>query len=628
MADSTLPRIADNTEISAIFAADSAGFLASISDSIDELALTMMEFVEFQRSEAIRAQLAADNLVDAIKDTGGDSAAPGVGKPAIAEGDASMTLGELGLLGGALAVLVGSTIGIVQGQIEVIKTFGKAAKALTPAPLINLIDSIKTGIGSAASNLRAAVKSGIDDLVMSLTNSLARVKSIFSFADDAPLSRIVSAFRTSIGILIKPFKDAVKMLGSMIGPIQDFSSTAGSMFTSFEGLGKLVNGISKVVKTIFVPLGIVMTAIDTIKGIIDGYKEGGIVGALEGGITGFFTSIIGAPLDLLKKGVEFVLGAFGFDNAKSTLESFSFSELIGNSIGAIFDVFSGAVDWVKNLVPDVLGVLSEKWNALTGGKGLMDLVMSPINGFIGWVKTLFSDPMAALQQLWQTALGGFSSYLDIIFFPINKAVDWVRGIFGWSDPEDDEGFSVGKIVTDAIDGVVQWLGGIFSLENITTKLSEAVDFAQSMADVVTDAWDGIKNWLMEKLSSLTSFLPSIEDIKTSLLSNLPSWMIPDRYKTDEMRAEEIQGRIAELQGAIDENSLASVGISSADEKRELEQARRDLQELQAKQASGGTGGVVVNNMQGGTTTNNSSVTAAPVVVEVPGGSDGMRPDRS
>lgn len=652
MADKTLPRIADSTELTAEFTVDSTNLLESISNSIDELALTMMEFVEFQRSEAIRAQLAANNLADSIKQQGGDSDAPASDNNT--EGDSSFILADLGLLGQGFALLVGATIGVVQGQIEVIRTFAKAAKALTPKPLLNLIKGIKTGITSAGSALRAAVKSGVDDLTKSLSGGITRIKSllgfaddssfvsgiraavnsgltrltsIFSFADDTPLGKVVSALRNSVNVIVKPFKAAFSMIKSMVKPIQTVSETAGSMFSAFGDMGGLIKGIARVVKTIFVPLGIVMTAIDTVKGIITGFREGGIVGALEGGITGFFTSIIGAPLDLLKKGVEFVLGVFGFDNAKSTLEGFSFSQLISDSIGAIFDVFKGAVDWVKNLVPDVFGALSEKWNTLTGGQGLMDLVMRPINGFIDWVKTLFSDPREALQQLWQTALGGYSNLLDIVFFPINKAVDWVRGIFGWSDPEDDEGFSVGKIVTDAINGVVQWLSGIFSIENITTKLSEAVDFAQSMADVVTDAWNGIKDWLMEKLSSLTDFLPSIDDIKTSLLNKLPSWMIPDSFKTPEMRAQEIQGRISELEGAIEEDSWRSVGRSSEDERRELEEARRELQELQS-QNGGGANATIVNNVQGGTTTNNSSATANPVVVEVPGGSDGMRPDSS
>ena len=40
-------------------------------------------------------------------------------------------------------------------------------------------------------------------------------------------------------------------------------------------------------------------------------------------------NLIGIPLDLLKKGVGFILGFLGFDDAKKGLESFSFKGIPG-----------------------------------------------------------------------------------------------------------------------------------------------------------------------------------------------------------------------------------------------------------------------------------------------------------
>ena len=62
-----------------------------------------------------------------------------------------------------------------------------------------------------------------------------------------------------------------------------------------------------------------MSAFDFITGFMKGYKEGGILGGLKEGLSKLFKGLIGMPLDLLKKGVAWILGVFGFKNAKKWL---------------------------------------------------------------------------------------------------------------------------------------------------------------------------------------------------------------------------------------------------------------------------------------------------------------------
>lgn len=98
-----------------------------------------------------------------------------------------------------------------------------------------------------------------------------------------------------------------------------------------------VKGFGKILGRLFLPLTILITAYDTVKGAIQGYQDAGIVGALEGAVTGFFSSLVAAPLDLLKNATAWVLGKLGFENAQEVLNEFSFKELFSNLIGGIFD---------------------------------------------------------------------------------------------------------------------------------------------------------------------------------------------------------------------------------------------------------------------------------------------------
>lgn len=639
MAENSLPRIADNTELSAEFALDSKNILNNIQFSMDELAITMMEFVEFQRLEAIRAKLASENIADAIKQSSPSDAGDGDKN---VEGDSTFILAELGLIGTLAAALIGTTIGVITGQIELIKTFAKAAKAFVPQSLVDLVTDMKGRMLASVDNFRDGVNASIDFVKVgvqnglariktllsfgddstfitgfreAVTNGVARIKTLFSFADDAPLGRIATSFKTALDTLSKPFNTALDMIRSAVGTVRSVSSGATSMFNVFDEMGGLVRGISSVVRTIFVPLGIVMTAIDTIKGAIAGFEEEGVLGGIEGAITGLFNSIVGAPLDLVKSAVAWVLGIFGFENAQAALDSFSFSDLISDSIGAIFDMLKSAVDWIGQLFTDPVGALTSLWSGIVGDGGLVDLLFKPIDSAIAWVKGLFGFETTeeswtlsgAVKGAFENAkawlidlftfdtseglLAGIATkFMDIVFAPVNLAIAWVQGIFGWGEPEDP------------------------------IKVS----------DIIMDAYNAIKDWFIEKFANIADFLPSIDDIKTSLMSRLPSWLIPDSAKTPEMRAQEMQDEIDELQGKIAEDSWRSVGYSAEDEKRQLAELQAAQRALLEEMSAGSTNQAVVvnNNINQGDNVNASTNTSAPVVVNGAGDGRGMRPDRS
>ena len=193
----------------------------------------------------------------------------------------------------------------------------------------------------------------IDDIAKPL-------KNIFANSDEGVLKRI-------FGAIVRPFRAGLTMIESLVQPIRVFFSADGPIAKAFsivtdafkifaEGSDfmKVLGGIGKVIGRLFLPFTVIMTAYDTVKGMLQGFEDDGFLGGLQGAITGFLNSVVGAPLDLLKKGVEFILKKFGFENAAEQLEKFSFEDLISRSVDSIFDLFKMVINGVLEAVATII----------------------------------------------------------------------------------------------------------------------------------------------------------------------------------------------------------------------------------------------------------------------------------
>lgn len=196
----------------------------------------------------------------------------------------------------------------------------------------------------------------IDDIAKPL-------KNIFANSDEGVLKRI-------FGAIVRPFRAGLTFIESLIEPIKVFFSADGPISKAFsvvtdafkifaEGseFMKVLGGIGKVIGRLFVPFTVLMTAYDTIKGMIKGFEEDGFLGGLQGAIEGFLNSVVGAPLDLVKDIVSWVLKKFGFDNASEALDKFSFQDIIGNVVDSIFDLFKMVVNGFLEAVATVIDAI-------------------------------------------------------------------------------------------------------------------------------------------------------------------------------------------------------------------------------------------------------------------------------
>jgi hypothetical protein len=379
---------------------------------------------------------------------------------------------------------------LVSGIDGLADSYDKQLDAMKPS------GGLLAGLGAVAllfmdpETLFAGVRAAIDGV-------FAIVDSIKMFFDGdfseglALLGENIGAVAAIVGTVAVLFGGRIiRLVGSLVKGVRGIIRAVSKVGRFIGALAGRFGGLVKIFGRLFLPFTIITGAIGAIQGAIDGFKEDGILGGLEGGISGLLTTIVGYPLDLLKSAVAWIAGKFGFENAEATLNEFSFSTLISDSIGAIFDMVKGAFDWIGTLFTDPVAALQSLWNGLVSGANwLVDIVYAPINaainwisglfgwgdpnepfklqdtisgaitGAVTWVKDLFTDPVAALEKL-AVALLGVDGLLGVITAPIDKAIAWVQGLFNLGDP--NRPFSLYDTLYTPIDKTITWLQGLFT----------------------------------------------------------------------------------------------------------------------------------------------------------------------
>lgn len=232
---------------------------------------------------------------------------------------------------------------------------------------------------------------------------------------------IIGRVTFQIGRLLKPLMAVSDGVGR-------WATGSGAKIMEFiRGFGGKAGGFVKIVGKILWPIGFLMSLFDGVTAYQESDADGNIA-KLGDGIGGFLGSFIGAPFDLLKKGISWVIKKlFGVETNEDgsipegqgmagwivkQLESFSFEETIKKLVSGVFGVVQGAVDWVKLLFTDPSEALTKLWTGLVGEGGLIDILMTPFNAAVTWAKKKFgwSDEnapdfnlLATIKDTWTKA---------------------------------------------------------------------------------------------------------------------------------------------------------------------------------------------------------------------------------
>ena len=371
------------------------------------------------------------------------------------------------------------------------------------------------------------------------------------------------------GKITKAFKD-FKISGLITKVINLFKSGGAVfkwIFKAFGGGASLIvwDGIIAAIKGVFKmitgPFG----------------KEGGI-GKAFASVTKFFSAIPGmktvtkfaagalkwvgklfAPVMLVWGIIEGIMG--GWDAAEKEKGGMG-QKILAFMSGAlkalldffVFDLAQMVEDGIKWAIKWVMGLFgfSEEEQKKATDWSIVGAVRDAIFKAIDWVKNLFKFDGKGI------SFKGLAPLIDIILFPLNAAFKWITGLFGWDTDKDGKkkkDWSIGGLITSALDNIFKWLGSIFD-----------IDFAGIVADMLGGLGKA-GTWLAGKLGLGPDTKESLQEEIDDLLSQNEkdtSRGSGSRKNTRNLEIEKLKAKMEQLAtgGTILPGGAAIVGEGS------------------------------------------------------------------
>lgn len=167
------------------------------------------------------------------------------------------------------------------------------------------------------------------------------------------------------GMIFGPESAMAKFFGFFGKGGGGFISYFDDLLKFFQPLTSFFKGLGSILGKLAVPLQVIMSIWDTVSGALDGWNktEGTFMdklfGAIQGGLSGLLNGLIGGLLDLLKDGLSWILEFFGMKDAAAWLDSFSFKDMITNTINAIGGFIKGIINSVIEFFQQAPGQMIE-----------------------------------------------------------------------------------------------------------------------------------------------------------------------------------------------------------------------------------------------------------------------------
>ena len=136
----------------------------------------------------------------------------------------------------------------------------------------------------------------------------------------------------------------------VLKPVQTVFNTLGVIGNAFRGVGQVLGRFFVFVTAIW---GAVTGFRDGFKKYEDGSLLTNIFSGIMGAISGVLKAIYGFPLDFVKSILSWVAGFFGFEKVQSALDSFSFSEIIGNVFNFLTETIVGFFSSMSDAIQDI-----------------------------------------------------------------------------------------------------------------------------------------------------------------------------------------------------------------------------------------------------------------------------------
>lgn len=355
--------------------------LVSMKSTMESIHGKLSESFEFQKGAAARAEanarlLAGDKLEKERESKKGGK--EGKDKGGI---DVGQEMKDSGPILGILAAITGSIAGLAVGFVEGLTKSINAGLKMIGIDVGKIFKPITDLIGKYFGK-GSRIGNAIDDII---------VKS-YVIIDDY-IIKPFTKFKDGVKKFFKPVGDffaEVKKLFGFGDDIGRISKTFGSVGKIFKSFFKVAKAFGSVLGKLFIPIQIIMSIVDTIKGAVEGFTstEGSmvdkIIGGIFGGIKGLVNGLLMIPLDLLKDGISWIAEKLGFSEFSGMLDSFSFEELFTKIVDGVRDMVFGIKDWiVENLSPTaIVDALSSAGDAFNNWlRGIVKAKLPPKDSF-------------------------------------------------------------------------------------------------------------------------------------------------------------------------------------------------------------------------------------------------------
>lgn len=252
-------------------------------------------------------------------------------------------------------------VGFVTAFISGFATEVRKQLSLVFRPIIRAFKNSR--LGKLVSNVFSSIRTFFGNIVAKFKGS-----KLGSFIDD--IFKNIS--KSPIGKLFTKIGNTFKKLGKFVSPLFKSADEVAGIAGKFMRVGK---ALGSTLGKFFLPITVLLATIDTVKGFIQGFREGGLVEGVKGALEGLFSSLVGTPLNLLKDLVGFVAGKLGFENVQERLAAFDFNELYSKFVDAGFAFYGnlgesilGAFNKVKTFFVDTFTNfdLSETLESISG----------------------------------------------------------------------------------------------------------------------------------------------------------------------------------------------------------------------------------------------------------------------
>ena len=445
-------------------------------------------------------------------------------------------------------------------------------------PLTGIVDEKGVRRGPSGRFFAGEAKTLSQIITEGFGNMRANVLARFGLAADGSILRAAGAAEDAadtVPLATRVGNAIIRMtspLTSLVSGVTSWTAGAGAKTLGFldeifgiskatgavsGGLGKMFGAFGK----ILAPLGFLISVYDGVKAFMES-DEQGFIARLGEGVGGFLGSFIGAPFDLIKSAILWIMKKIfpGLTNEDGTYDQ---STIAGRVASAVAE-FSIA-EFISSLVSAPF-----KW----------------IQSAIDWIVGVFADPKQGLIDAWNGILsilpGSPAELMDIFWFPVNAAVNFVRDMFGWSE-EGAPKFSIGTFVFEKIDMINEIIGN--ALDDLVLWFRH---LPARVSLTLEEKWTELSFKLQEGWITFATWAAGLPDkilgaAASSIQASFPrlsSWFGIDDVMSG------VEGRAAG-RAAAGEAALGALNATRASSLADIERRRQELEQAISSQQSRG-----------------------------------------